>query len=1103
MKLNERWAGCLFLFLAAHLATHAALPDPAKGGKDGGPIELLFLKGNIEIGFGNTIDLDKTLVEKLEAKGYQLTVVRDYQPLTLDYLRQFNCVVWIGPTPTSGGPYFNPAVWRGGVHTLTVRKNAEVLRRYVEAGGGLLIEPVIEEAGMSRIEALKELLAPYGANPECAQVRDEKNRFVAFKFIKQFPAHFCWTEAVAKHPATEGVKRIYYTDYMMRWDDNYTTIPVFPTEPAWKVLVKGMPGSYSGWKQGTVFEWGFWKAGPETWNEPPIVLARDLGKGRVGIVTIMHFSLFYFPYSKKTNYWEDCFGRQDGRLMEHGDGETPSDLARLMGNLYRWLSEPGVKEGMGGYDPDKGLAAPVIAEPAPSSVSEVWAHRDPMVTGTVRPMKILVGARTAASDGKGTVKEYAAAAKMAGYDVVCFTETFEELTDEGYRKLVEDCRESSDDEVALLPGIDIEDRLGNRFLIVGKPRPIRPHLLMTDGKSEPGKKLVWSGHMLLGMGEVLPIAARPGRLATPREKGALPPDLYCHCPGVAIATYRGDKQVDDGLFAYEWHLFNSTIPIPVAVHEVYSPDELALAARTGLQCYVNSDTPANTAYYFRQGLESYGGNPMRYYVSSGPVADLCEMDDWQSPHWQVRLKAHGPKPITEVIIRDQRRVHRRFTPNAREIDLKFNGDLGAHQWFLTELRDADGGRTYLSPIRNLPPKSFTRCMDRQNWFALPRKSAYTGRLRTYHGRFKPRVPGVKLAAPYCPLIQLTYAAGGCIVLDHKMSHTLVPGEPGPGIDSYPIFNAVPIPEYEATVRGIWTTWPVFMDTAEVTIRLKKDLVAQGGVWPIIGKAGKDYVYTEAKTGQVVKGTVAKGESVDLPVGGRAGNIVALSPLRLSDTGEIGFAGPGDGQTAKAGTVYSARFALPAKWQSRKAMGFEGPTPFEFDLKQGKLDHVAAWVVLEAEDGGVAGTFRPGALKGGTRNLRVTVKGANPNWTYGLWVKGDVWKKDGEGKPDRYGKIYPYGFIDGEIPASRLYQMQDTEFYLGNLLLASDGRLCLNFASEWDEDQVAIEVHNPTDESISAEVRTPPAVTGRIAVKERVTVPAGSSVYVKVGPAKAE
>ena len=59
------------------------------------------------------------------------------------------------------------------------------------------------------------------------------------------------------------------------------------------------------------------------------------------------------------------------------------------------------------------------------------------------------------------------------------------------------------------------------------------------------------------------------------------------------------------------------------------PYRLQAAATTGLQCYVNSDTPAHAAAYFRQGWATYGGNPMRYYVSSGPMFTGVRIDDWR------------------------------------------------------------------------------------------------------------------------------------------------------------------------------------------------------------------------------------------------------------------------------------------------------------------------------------------------------------------------------------------------------------------------------------------------------------------------------------------
>jgi hypothetical protein len=1141
-----------------------ALPDPANGGQDGGAMDLLFLRGQVEIGFGSPVPIDEGLLRRLTDRGFRLTVMRDIQPLTADFLKQFNSVVWIGPTPISGGPYYNPAVWRGGVHALTVKTNRDLLLDYVNNGGGLFIDVVLEEMGMSRIQSYKQLLAPFGLNAECAQVRDETNKYLMGKQLSTFAMNYGWTEAIAKHPATEGVKRIYYADYMTRWDDNYTTVPIFPTDPAWVVLAKAAPGSYCGWKQGNVFEAGFWAKGPVAWNEAPLVLARDMGKGRVAAVGMSHFMLFYFGFSKVGNYWENSFGAQDGRMLEKGDGQTPSDLFKLMHNLFVWLSEPGTKLGLGGYEakekvewskatPEQqsdrlrvtlyagqstnlALGVRPPPEPVPPSVSEVWAGKDPICTGTVRPMKVLVGARTAASDGKGSVADYATAAKKAGYDVVCFTETFEATTEAKLTQLIEDCKKLSDDKVAFLAGVDIEDALGNRFLLVGLPERIRPHQLMRDAQSEPGKKLIWTGYMLLGMGDVLPVAARPGWLATPREKGCLPPPLYTHLAGVALATYRGGKQVDDGMDAYRWCMFNANIPAPIAVHEVYGPDELEAAAQAGLQCYVNSDTPLHAADYFRQGLEAYGGNPMRYYVSSGPLFDAIEMTPFMAPEmkwWQTRVKAHGSAPISEVLVRDQRRQIRRFTPAAKEVALKWNGDSGAHQWMYIELRDQAGGVAYSSGYRNLPRRNISRCMDRQNWYGLKMGQSF------YPGNGvgpRPEVPGVKLAAGGLGLISYTYYADECVIFDCNYDYTDVPGAgPKGSIDSRPIYNAMPVPEYEAATRTIWRPYnPTVEETFTASIRLKQDLTATNAVWPVFARVAKKpapktpkpkpgeavkpqppkssgivYVYMDAKTGSRVQDEVPADGFVDLPANALAGDWLLHTPLRVSADGAIGLPSPGEGKVVKAGTVFAATFTkvIGDPVAAYKAMGCEGTSAFSFDLKQGQLDRIALSVYFKAEDYGVAGRLKSGHkpedynAKGRLKNdnaydgmPRAYLDGANPRWPLGIWTSAG----DGIARGWMFGtNITQYSYVDGRIASARMSIAKDFDFYYGNLLAASDTNLWLTFASDWTPDGATIEAHNPTDAPIEATVTSPKAIPYLKPIKQKVQVPPGSSVYVEV------
>jgi hypothetical protein len=1107
--------------------TSGALPDPATGGKDGGPLELLIIKGHSEWNFGQQPDLDATYLTMLEDGGYRVTTIHEWQKLNSDFLRQFHTVVYLNPSACFGGGYFDHTGWRSGRHLLTVRENFETLREHVEAGGGLLLVPTFEEMGFRMTASLNQIFGTYGLRTACGCVRDETHHWVPpdkdGKPMKTgfVPVMYSWTERLAPHPISQGVRRVYYPSLCTRWDDNYTTMPLKPVDAAWKVVVRGMPGSTTEAFRSSIYDpSGNWTPLAE-WNEPGIFVAREYGKGRVAVVSVSAWYLFYMTYSKHAQVTESNFGKFDGVAMSAGDGKTPSDLHILLDNAYRWLAEPSLKTGMGGYDPQSGIKLAKEDHSFDETfISDYWpiTGKDPLATGPVRPMRVLVGARSAVSDGEATAAQWARAAKGAGYDVVCFTQKFEQLKHEQWEEFAADCREHSDEEVALLPGFDIDTDLRNRFLIVGHPQPMRTHILTPDRK-----KLFWTGHMMIAMGDVLPAAGRPGWLNTVRSDfGRLPPDLYSHISGIPIVTYAGEKleQVDDGFFAYKWHVDNSTVPQPLAVHEVTSPGQLTLAAKTGLQNYVQSDTPANAAFYFRQGFTNYGGNPQRYYVSSGPHVDFYGIDDWRSPAWTVTLEAHSEHPIVEILVRDQLTTYRRFLPNTRKIKLKWHGALGRQRWFITEIRDANGGRAILSPLRTLPPFHYARCMDRQNFFG------HRFEWLTYVGYMRPRfafveVPGVKLPSDICPKPQMFYAGNRYSILDFVLDSTQVPTgthwdparkqyAPGGrryGADNAPLFNDLPIPEYWSRVRYICYRLrtdarlvgpPAYAD-AIVDIRLKKDLAARGDVWPIIARTatGGNYTYTDSTTGRKVVGKLEQG-FVDLPEGGTVNEIVALTPLRVSAAGHIGFPPP-PGGIAKAGTTRHGAFTLiNAANAVHKSMGLDGPVPYALKLTQGKVDKIVGATHFRAQQGGVAGRLTGAAIPAWgptTRAFHPQIVGvpirlhdANPRWVAGLWTGTG----QDSGKP---GTIEQFGFLDGILLGVMLVD-KDTDFFVGNLITATDPNLNLAFADEWTSNKVVIEVNNPTDRAVTAIVRTAKVIPDRKQVEQRVTVPAGSTVYVQ-------
>ena len=1088
-------AGLGVLWLSLALA-QAVLPEPATGGKGGGPIDMLLLRGHAEMNFGAQPPLDERYQKQLRDRGYRITVASEQDVLSSGYLKQFSLVIYLNPGPMFGGGYFDSAVWRGGPALLTVRENEGVLRRYVEEGGGLLMVPALEEIGTRTVESLRILFAPYGLDTACAVPRDQDRLWEAARVMKKIPIYYGWSDFFAVHPVTEGVRRIYYPSYCTRWDDNYTTIPLFPKDPAWLRLIDTSPTTRCICRRGTLYD----PAAPEIplagLDHPAIAVARDFGRGRVAVCGIGAFHLFYLTYSEHGVFAEANFVRIDGIAMDKGDGTTPSDLNKFLDNLYRWLSEPAARLGLGG-----GVAGGVQVSPNPyatagdAALADRPAQDDPMIRGPIRPQRILVGAHSAMSDGRGSPADWARAAKEAGYDVVCFTEAFESLKRGEWDVFVKACEDASGPGVALLPGVDFDTDLGNRFLVVGHTSPFRDHLLTDDGR-----RLMWTGHLLIGMGDVQAIAARPARLATIREKGKLSPELYSHLASVAVATYdRKGRLVDDGLFAYKALVDNGTHPYPVAVHEVFKPGDLKRAAASGLQNYVNSDAADHAAFFFRQSHARSGGNPDRAYVSSGPLVDRFGIDNWQLPTWQMRLQAHGLEPITSISVWDQRGLFRRFCPSTNHVELAWHGDLAAQQWFTTVVEDAAGGRAILPAVRTLTPYHVIRCLDRQNFFGvgLPlMEVSYTGRERSAtKGPLQVEVPGVRLAAPLCPKYRFPLFSADFIIHENLYDSTLVPGGRVPGADNDPLFNEMPIPEYRAVRRFTSFTSPrkvVNGRLHELDLTTLSSLAVTGTVWPVVMKVKpKSQVHMMGPNGDMSATKLPATGFLDLPPGTVVGDAVLATPLRVTAGGQVGYPSV-EGLLVPSGSVYHAEaFSIPGKSGLGTnlagvvaALGFGPRATMPVTLTQGRIDRHMVWLDLTATEGGVAGRVdatTPAVL--GRMPLRI--KGINGRWPIGLW---------------RPGAALALGTVFEEAVRLPLDVTVPGEFYAGNLLRCDHEEAYLAFATEWRADaDTAIEVINPTGKPIHVSIQSPRNIADRPAINLTVDVPAGG-MLVRVVPA---
>lgn len=1063
------------------------------------------------------ISLDEQYAAELLARGFRFEQRSLTKPLTLRELKSYELVV-IPDFLTLDEQYHVGAVdvpdWWD--------VNLPNLRLYVEAGGGLLVTSFFNQAGEALCASLDRLLGPWGAGFRAVQIIDPGHIAQVEGMGKELKDRllYCYTENLAKHPVTAGLKRIYYPVVNLRWDDCYTTPPVLLYDKAWTPLVRAMPGAYTA-KANKNYDWQ-----EPLGKEDVICAVRTVGHGRVALLSLNSYYTFFFPYRQETSYGENHHGRIDGVILKEGDGVTPSDAGRLLENLYRWLAEPQIQPGGRGVP----LRPPVsfVTNPVLNwdtlVMPPTWRHRpipakingqqyydenpDPTITGEMQYFKALVGVHSAYSDGRGTVHEYAEAAKKAGYSLIAFTETFESLGGaERWEALRRDCLRNSNESLVCLPGIDIADPEGGRYLIFGQPNYPSPAWLSADGKY-----LTANNVMSLGFTTHMSVIARPG--SSPHQYR-----MFKHYQGIPVATYRGDKQVDDGFTAYAWQVASGSNPIPLAVHEVFSPAEVAQAARTGYQQIMPADTVQHAADYFRSALTHFFDCPLRYFISEGPIIDTWTIfnKDVGKPEenrnrYRIALGASSEVPIREAVLYAEGEPTMRWTPNTTSFQETIDGYHAVqHHWFLT-VSDAQGRRAVSPHLRNVPRRYIFRCGDRQNWLGyIPHY--YTGTnlpwldirmpvKETHEGDAIINYVKGDMLSPMC---EFPLTSNRVCVSDWLLGQRYVNAEKLTDIayDAAPMRITVPSRLYEGKVRVSMITPQAGKPDQhiyEVAIKTKMEATRNGeGVWPwFVTVSGK---YRPANGGPEQDITPAL--KVDLQPGDQLGNVVILSPgMRLEGT-RLGLIAPAE-TSVRAGTTFYAAMLLIG----RGAVGQgEKPTPYAavpdflrasttLTLTRGTLAaetplpgepptlghlHGAVYVArATAASGGVAGSIKG---RPQSADLPLLVSGLNPRWVAGVWRS--------EAPRDFTDQ---FGFVEG-LGMTTLDVTRDAKFYAGNLVIADNAALYLDI-EEWTPDKITVRVNNPTDQPITATLQTPAEITGLKALEHALTIPAGTTVRVK-------
>ena len=315
----------------------------------------------------------------------------------------------------------------------------------------------------------------------------------------------------------------------------------------------------------------------------------------------------------------------------------------------------------------------------------------PMPDLTGKDYRGIIGARTVASDGQGTVADYVTTAKELGLSFIVFLEALEKADDARYGKLVADCIAASGDDFAAIPGYLFRDQAGIEYYMFNVTALPLPAYLTDDRRVKSPYNLVdqykWAGNMgVAGLGG---LKLNPNYLFL----------LTCAAPYV----YDGGKLVDDGLANYLSVEGHGHQYAPNALVQVASPKEMVMA--------VNAGGPLTVVHAEKlaAGLNAFSRespkHPTPAYITNGPVITRWgALNPLGHPFFagkqRVRfaLEAASDVGIAEVRIvnADGGELLRRFKPNGAKTFACAIDETHQRQWSLVPIITDVNGRTALA-----------------------------------------------------------------------------------------------------------------------------------------------------------------------------------------------------------------------------------------------------------------------------------------------------------------------------------------------------------------------------------------------------------------------
>lgn len=622
-------------------------------------------------------------------------------PLSWDVMRRHNLTVVIRPPQQMGYSVLPES---------EAREQRELLDRFLEAGGGVLIFPGVHVGDtVNENRQMNEWLQQYGIQLGWQWIADEEHTFKNPPPVPWQRAAYLWTTNLAASPITEGVKTLFLPH------DRFWVPSIQPLQinaPEWQVVVSSMPTA-STWDLTIPLGGGY----PEPIEASkkdgavPLLAVRQVGKGRLAVCAAQASALWY------------DLGKPVGAEVAsvNGDGTTPSDWLPLLRNLAVWLSEPARAAGNspGGLtEPAKTFVNPEYGNLDPidwnrpdvswpdSEIYRLYAiHAGPWneaywrenAAGLWKPYRFLVGAHSAASGGQGSVADWKAAARRAGFDGVIFRERILEMSEAQWNAFEAECQAACDDTFLAVPGQEYTDWIGQRFLRFHWHIPYHhAERLTADGKFVKDQLSFYFD------------AGWPAHLPLTPQRNASHFWNYRVYSAFPIAVYEGGKQIENN--RAEWHSLVQRMeyPTPLGVHLLESPDEVAGTINDFhlvLRAPSLSDIRHNPRW--AQGSMGTGQHNISVaYASNGPVIDAFQsLNHYRttlgnrgvpgSYRYRVVVRAHADSNLRLVEVWGGGQLLRRYRPNSKSFFVSFDDEHARQRGLLVRVVD-DQGREALA-----------------------------------------------------------------------------------------------------------------------------------------------------------------------------------------------------------------------------------------------------------------------------------------------------------------------------------------------------------------------------------------------------------------------